>query len=208
MHFVLAFEKLLSTLNSKDSNGEEKSAEEIGKKVAKWALPGMQPLCKAPETQVSSSLFFPSDLFLTLNNLGLDRQTSVSSSWDGSLGRALNLLAQSDEGDGRRRSNRETLEMGSQKGEEFTKKLQEMMMEEERQRIPITQGLPWTTDELKCLLKPPVKEITIPTDLKLHSDVRAIERAEFDHQVAEKMSLFKQYKKDRERALKVKSYCT
>ncbi|KAM1029386.1 hypothetical protein ACFX13_042595 [Malus domestica] len=64
-----------------------------------------------------------------------------------------------------------------------------MMMEEDRQRKPIAQGLPWTTDELECLLKPPVKEITIPTDLKLHSDMRAIERAEFDHQVAEKMSL-------------------
>ena len=27
------------------------------------------------------------------------------------------------------------------------KKLQEMMCEEERLRIPIAQGLPWTTDE-------------------------------------------------------------
>lgn len=27
------------------------------------------------------------------------------------------------------------------------KKLQEMMIEEDRQRIPIAQGLPWTTDE-------------------------------------------------------------
>ena len=35
----------------------------------------------------------------------------------------------------------------------------------------------------KCLIKPPVKESTRPVDLKLHSDVRALERAEFDHQV-------------------------
>lgn len=27
------------------------------------------------------------------------------------------------------------------------KKLQEMMTEEEKQRIPVAQGLPWTTDE-------------------------------------------------------------
>jgi hypothetical protein len=27
------------------------------------------------------------------------------------------------------------------------KKLQEIVVEEERQRIPIAQGLPWTTDE-------------------------------------------------------------
>ncbi|RXI03677.1 hypothetical protein DVH24_004329 [Malus domestica] len=53
-----------------------------------------------------------------------------------------------------------------------------------------------------CLLKPLVKEITIPTDLKLHSDMRAIERVEFDHQVVEKMSLFEQYKMERERLLK------
>ncbi|XLT77313.1 hypothetical protein HN873_033587, partial [Arachis hypogaea] len=41
-----------------------------------------------------------------------------------------------------------------------------------------------------CLVKPPVKEITQPIDLQLHSDVRAMDRAEFDHQVAEKLSLF------------------
>ncbi|KAM1358162.1 hypothetical protein ACFX15_044459 [Malus domestica] len=96
-----------------------------------------------------------------------------------------------------------TEERGRQKEEEFVKKLQEMMMEEKRQRIPIAQGLPWTTDEPECLLKPPVKEITIPTDLKLHSDMRAVERAEFDHQVAEKMSLFEQYKMERERLQKL-----
>lgn len=30
---------------------------------------------------------------------------------------------------------------------EFIKKVQEMMVEEEKQRIPIAQGLPLTTDE-------------------------------------------------------------
>lgn len=33
------------------------------------------------------------------------------------------------------------------KEEEFAKKLQEMTLEEEKMRIPIAQGLPWTTDE-------------------------------------------------------------
>ncbi|BBH00252.1 Targeting protein for Xklp2 protein family [Prunus dulcis] len=92
---------------------------------------------------------------------------------------------------------------GRQKEEEFMKKIQEMMIEEERQRIPIAQGLPWTTDEPECLMKPPVKDITIPTDLKLYSDMRAVERAEFDHQVAEKMNLFEQYKMERERLQKL-----
>lgn len=36
---------------------------------------------------------------------------------------------------------------GKSKEEEFMKKMQEMMTEEERLRIPIAQGLPWTTDE-------------------------------------------------------------
>ena len=38
-------------------------------------------------------------------------------------------------------------ERGKLKEEEFVKKIQEMMTEEEKQRIPIAQGLPWTTDE-------------------------------------------------------------
>ena len=36
---------------------------------------------------------------------------------------------------------------GKMKEEEFVKKIQEIMIEEEKQRIPIAQGLPWTTDE-------------------------------------------------------------
>lgn len=36
---------------------------------------------------------------------------------------------------------------GRSKEEEFIRKLQEMLIEEEKQRIPIAQGLPWTTDE-------------------------------------------------------------
>lgn len=155
------------------------------------------------------------------------------------------------------------------------KKVQEMMAEQEKMRIPIAQGLPWTTDEpevrscfhassqfevhmtnlsscffatimeylahyhsfgvtycsacrvyllnvryyfslislfwcplfqclsyllvncngllslislfwchlFQCLLKPTVKESTRPIDLKLHSDIRAMDRAEFDQQV-------------------------
>ncbi|KAM1356614.1 hypothetical protein ACFX13_031441 [Malus domestica] len=41
---VFVFEKLVSIQSSKDpdeQNGEEEAAEEIGKKAAKWALPGL-----------------------------------------------------------------------------------------------------------------------------------------------------------------------
>ncbi|KAM1009767.1 hypothetical protein FF1_045161 [Malus domestica] len=95
MYLVQAFEKLFSIPSSKDldeQNGEEEAAEEIGKKAEKWTLPGLQPPPKTPETQVSSSSFFPSDLCLTLENLGLDPRPSVSSSWDGSLGRLAIIL--------------------------------------------------------------------------------------------------------------------
>ncbi|KAF5934067.1 hypothetical protein HYC85_030238 [Camellia sinensis] len=55
----------------------------------------------------------------------------------------------------------------------------------------------------ECLVKPAVKEITRPVDLVLHSDVRAVKRAEFDQQVAEKMSLIEQYREERERQQKL-----
>lgn len=38
-------------------------------------------------------------------------------------------------------------ERGKNKEQEFVKKVQQMVEEEEKQRIPIAQGLPWTTDE-------------------------------------------------------------
>ncbi|GJX07378.1 WVD2-like protein 4 [Tanacetum coccineum] len=68
-------------------------------------------------------------------------------------------------------------ERGRSKQEEFMKKVQEMMVEQEKQRIPIAQPLPLTTDEPECLVKPPVKESTGPVDLVLHSDVRAVDQS-------------------------------
>ncbi|QHO46618.1 Non-specific lipid-transfer protein-like protein [Arachis hypogaea] len=78
-------------------------------------------------------------------------------------------------------------ERGKVKEEEFVKKIHEMMTEEEKQRILGFHGqqmnlrCPFCSQNL-CLVKPPVKEITQPIDLQLHSDVRAMDRAEFDHQ--------------------------
>ncbi|KAF7820484.1 titin-like protein [Senna tora] len=165
---------------------------------------------------------------MTSENLGLDPRISVSSSWDSNRGSISsrnssggrrsrrNSLESSSSTLGRRRWKKKQLRVTSQKPfklrteqrgklkeEEFMKKMQEMMTEEEKQRIPIAQGLPWTTDEPECLVKPAVKESTRPVDLVLHSDLRAIDRAEFDHQVAEKMSLIEQYKMERERQQKL-----
>ncbi|MED6208310.1 hypothetical protein PIB30_043850 [Stylosanthes scabra] len=176
-----------------------------------------------------SSLICASDLVLTSENLGLDSRTSVASSWDSSRGSVSSRTSTT----GGRRSRRHSLDSsgtyggrrwkkkqqpkvtnqkpfklrteqrGELKKEEFMKKVQEMMTEEQKMRIPVAQGLPWTTDEPECLVKPPVKESTKPIDLKLHSDVRAADRAEFDQQVAEKLSMIEQLKLERERQQKL-----
>ncbi|XP_039004035.1 uncharacterized protein LOC120130966 [Hibiscus syriacus] len=199
-------------------------------KPLKWALPGLQPtnVTKGDaenDDETSFSSFCSSDFVLTAENLGLDQRFSVSSSWDSSQG----SFCRNSNGGRRSRRNSSgsagtiggrrwkkqlkptslkpfklrTEQRGKAKEEEFMKKIHEMMIEQEKQRIPIAQGLPWTTDEPDVLIKPPVKESTRPVDLRLHSDVRAVERAEFDHQVAEKMSLIEQYKMERERQQKM-----
>ncbi|XP_057491923.1 microtubule-destabilizing protein 60-like [Actinidia eriantha] len=222
MHLVKAFEKLLTIPKELDQKDEKESEDD--NKDMKWALPGLQP--KVAETQVSSSSFCPSDFFLTSENLGFDSRVSSSLDSNGSF-----TFSSRTSGGGRksRRNSSEscgtfggsrwmkrqlratcqkpfklhTEQRGRYKEEEFMKKIQQMVMEEEKQRIPIAQGLPWTTDEPECLVKPPVKEITRPVDLVLHSDVRAMERAEFDQQLVEKMSLIEQYREERERQQKL-----
>ncbi|KAG4922709.1 hypothetical protein JHK86_051522 [Glycine max] len=219
MHLVKAFEKLLSIPKTKEEEDEDGSQDQ--ERVGKWALPGLQ------QQQVSEISFCPPNCVLTSQNLGLDPGASVSSSWDSSRAsvssrtstggrRSRKNSLESSSTFGRRRLKKKqqkvtsqkpfklrTEQRGKLKEEEFVKKIQEMAAVEEKQRIPVAQGLPWTTDEPECLVKPPVKEITRPVDLKLHSDVRALDRAEFDHQVQEKLSLIEQYKLERERQQKL-----
>ncbi|CAL5444992.1 unnamed protein product [Camellia sinensis] len=145
---------------------DEKQSEDAGdddKKGMKWALPGLQQP-KVPETLVSSSSFYPSDFFVTSESLGLD--SHISSSLDGSHGRLLVVVTEADEISESSRTfggshwkkkqfkatyqkpfKLRTEQRGRYKEEEFVKKLQQMMMEEEKQWIPIAQGLPWTTYE-------------------------------------------------------------
>ncbi|XP_019244542.1 PREDICTED: uncharacterized protein LOC109224415 isoform X1 [Nicotiana attenuata] len=224
MHLVKAFEKLLSIPKTKECEGE-KETEDSGK-GQKRALPGLQPP-KVPATEMSPSSFCPSDFFLTSESLGLDSRRassldsshgsfSISSRTSGGGRRSRHNSAESSgtftRKNGKRRQLKATSqkpfklrteERGKCKEEEFLEKVQQMAEEEEKQRIPIAQGLPWTTDEPECLPKPPVKECTRPVDLVLHSDIRAVERAEFDHQVADKLSFIEQYKMERERLQKM-----
>ncbi|KAK4347799.1 hypothetical protein RND71_034138 [Anisodus tanguticus] len=229
-HLVKAFENLLTIPKTNEceekGKNDEKKEEEDSRKGQKWALPGLQPP-KILETQVSSSSFCPSDFFLTTESLGLDPRRassldsshgcfSTSSRTSGGGRRSRRDSAESSGTFARRNWKRRQLkatsqkpfklrteERGKDKEEDFFKKVQQMVEEEEKQRIPIAQGLPWTTDEPECLSKPPVKEITRPVDLVLHSDIRAVERSEFDHQVAEKLSYIEQYKMERERLHKM-----
>ncbi|XP_024974638.1 uncharacterized protein LOC112512719 [Cynara cardunculus var. scolymus] len=222
MHLVKAFENALTLpkSNTETENEEQnKDLEEETRKVLKWELPGLRP--RAPVTEFSSP-----DLFLTPESLGLDSRISSCSS-----GSSHGSISNRNSGGGRhsRRSSSEstatfggsrgkrrtlkatpqqpfklkTEQRGRSKQEEFMRKVQEMMIEQEKQRIPVAQGLPWTTDEPQCLARPPVKESTRPVDVVLHSNTRAVERADFDNQVQEKLSFIEQFKLERERQEKL-----
>lgn len=220
MNLVKAFEQLLTIPKMKDL--DEKNEDELEEGDEKGMGLGEKDL----GVQVSSYSFCQSDFPLTSESLGLDPW--VRSSLDSCQG-SFTLSSRNSGGRRSRRNSSEssgtlggrhwkkrhhrvtsqrpfnlrTEQRGRSKEEEFIKKVQERMMEEEKQRIPVAQGLPWTTDEPECLIKPPVKESTRPVDLVLHSDVRAVERAGFDHQVAEKMSYIEQFKMERERQQKL-----
>ncbi|KAL6499141.1 hypothetical protein OROHE_026169 [Orobanche hederae] len=205
MHLVQAFEKLL--MMPKSGVSDEKEVDD--------------------DKQFSySSSFSPSDFFLTSESLGLDSGRSYSlESSQGSIstrtstgGRKSGHSSTDSYGTRTKRHSKSkpkqkketsqkpfmlrTEQRGRSKEEGFMKKLQQMLEEEEKLRIPVAQGLPWTTDEPEFPAKPLVKENTRPVDLVLHSDTRAAERSEFDSQVVKKMNLIKQYRMERERQQK------
>ncbi|XP_062202060.1 microtubule-destabilizing protein 60-like [Phragmites australis] len=103
----------------------------------------------------------------------------------------------------RRPFNLRTEQRGREKEENFVQRMRKMQLEEERLRNPLTRGLPYTTDEPENPQKPPIKEPTEPIDLVLHSDVRAVGRAKFDHQVAERNSFMEEVKLAKERQQKM-----
>ncbi|XXG63467.1 hypothetical protein AAC387_Pa05g1656 [Persea americana] len=223
LHLVKAFESILTIPSSSPCKDKEHDEKEERRKVMKWALPGLRP--KAVETEVSPSSFLSGDLFFASKNLDMDSavsSSSIDSSSHGSIGsrisrggRSRRNSSESSERESGRKWEKQlrvtsqqpfklrTEQRGRFKKEEFHKKVEEMIMEEKKQRIPIAQGLPWTTDEPECLVKPPMKDNTTPLDLILHSDVRAVERAEFDNHVAEKLSLMEQYRLKKERQQKL-----
>ncbi|XP_044983765.1 translation initiation factor IF-2-like [Hordeum vulgare subsp. vulgare] len=205
-HLVNAFESLLSI------SGATADAERAGEEA--WVLPGLQPWKEGSEGS-PVALFSSSDF----TNMGPTRLCSSldgksnRSSWDSQTG---GRRSRRNSSESLRSSWNKKLKVTSQhpfklrteqrgraKEQQFIQKVQEMLIEDEKKRIHIAQGLPWTTDEPECLIKPPVKERTEPVDLVLHSDVRAIERAEFDQYVSERLKMGEELRLERERQEKL-----
>ncbi|XP_065045574.1 microtubule-destabilizing protein 60-like [Musa acuminata AAA Group] len=217
-YLVNAFERLLSI--SKEPKGED--GGEVKRKVMNWALPGLHQPPKAKVSENSCSPVLCSTDFPHIEDSEGD--SAEHSSVNKKDKRLSNGINGSDEGRRNRRNSTgfsgrsrikkfkvkslqpfklRTEQRGRFKEEQFIKKVNEMLLEEERKRTPIAKGLPWTTDEPEILIKPPIKERTEPIELILHSDVRAAERSEFDLHVAERMSFVEQIKLDRERQQKL-----
>ncbi|KAJ1298282.1 hypothetical protein BS78_01G441500 [Paspalum vaginatum] len=207
-HLVQAFEGLLTI------SGATSDADRAGE--GSWALPGLQQWKEESEGDPglpAVSVSLASDFL----NEGADR---LCSSLDGLTDRLSRDSRTSAGGRRSRRNSSESLrsswnkklkvtsqhpfklrteQRGRFKEQQFIEKVQTMLLEEEKKRIHIAQGLPWTTDEPECLIKPAVKERTETVDLVLHSDVRALERAEFDQHVLEKNRFAEQQKLEWER---------
>ncbi|XP_038989973.1 uncharacterized protein LOC103718198 isoform X2 [Phoenix dactylifera] len=216
-HLVKAFETLLSI--SKEE--EAQRSEDRKPRTMNWALPGLRQPTKTAEIKVSSASVFSSAEFFRSQDF--ERDSRLYSSMDSNSDR-LSWGSRTSGGSRSRRNSSEcsgrswnkklkvtsqqpfklrTELRGRHKEEQFLKKVKEMLVEEEKKRIPTAQGLPWTTDEPESLVKPPVKESTEPIDIVLHSDVRAVERAEFDHFVVERMNFAEQLRSERERQQKL-----
>nr|XP_010924133.1 protein TPX2 isoform X2 [Elaeis guineensis] len=97
----------------------------------------------------------------------------------------------------------QTEQRGQIKEQAFTKRVQELVAEEAKQRIPMAQGLPLTTDKPQNLPRPPVKEQTKPLNTKLHTEQRAARRAGFNNLVSSKNYSLEILRRFEEKLLKV-----
>lgn len=94
MNLVKEFEKLsmFKLGNSEETAVEEEAEAECDKVGADLATDGLEQRPKAPETQVSSSSFCPSNFYLTSESLGLDLRRSYS--LDSNDGRLVSIVTQ------------------------------------------------------------------------------------------------------------------
>ncbi|KAG9449557.1 hypothetical protein H6P81_009522 [Aristolochia fimbriata] len=92
---------------------------------------------------------------------------------------------------------------GEMKQQALQRRLQESTAEETKHRIRVAQGLPLTTDKPQVVYKPPPKEQTKPVGIKLHTQRRAAERAEFNDVINFKIHWLKHQKQRLEKIQKV-----
>lgn len=199
--------------------------------VERWAMPGMdQPLAERQPNSLSGKNFgtfygdcnmvkyedgFSSDLSDTLS------LQSLSESSSGSRRRSKKSFDSTERGspvwknwaDKCKKQVRPiptqpfrllTEQRGQMKEQQLLKKIQREIIDEEKHRIPIAQGLPLTTDEPQVLPKPPVKGNTKPLNFKLHTESRSAERAKFDHLMEAKFYYLMQQRLEEERLRKIK----
>ncbi|KAG1346999.1 protein TPX2 [Cocos nucifera] len=96
----------------------------------------------------------------------------------------------------------QTEQRGQIKEQALAKRVQELVAEEAKLRIPVAQGLPLTTDKPQSLPKPPVKQ-TKPLNIKLHTEQRAARRAGFNNLVSSKNYSLEILRRFEEKLLKV-----
>lgn len=100
--------------------------------------------------------------------------------------------------------NPQTEQKSQLKRQEFKSKLQNIFVQEEKNRIPISRGLSWSANEPQVFPKQPLRgKFTKPLDIKLHTEKRAIERAKFNLLIAEKLYIREQQRIEEERIQKL-----
>ncbi|XP_078165119.1 TPX2 (targeting protein for Xklp2) protein family isoform X1 [Carex rostrata] len=220
-HLVQAFESLQLIKKKEDCETKEEGEDDEKKaRVVNWALPGLQPVVKARDNGSGLLSLSSSAEFISFSVLERDSSKvycsmdSNRSSWEGRTSGGGRRSRRSSS-DSLKSWNRQlkvtsqhpfklrTEQRGRIKEKQFMKKVEEMLLEQEKMRIPVAQGLPWTTDEPECLVKPPVKERTEPIDLVLHSDIRAVERAEYDNFITERLKHIEEIQLEREQQRKL-----
>ncbi|XP_031501215.1 microtubule-destabilizing protein 60 [Nymphaea colorata] len=88
---------------------------------------------------------------------------------------------------------------GQTKVEELMCRLQKLLNDEPEIRSAIASGLSSSpTDKPNAAPKPQVKEPIKPMEIKLHTEMRAIKRAGFNHFVASKIQYMEQQRKQEE----------
>ncbi|KAF8667509.1 hypothetical protein HU200_052704 [Digitaria exilis] len=196
-YLVVTFDRLLSLAAADDGGPEARGRGRATARATSESAPEMPPGAEEidvsyPSIASSSEVSFPAVAGVACILDTSDRTRRITHARGQRRQRTYNSTDSSDRGSSRKVAkvtsqhpfNLRTEQRGKAKEFDFVQRLRKMQMEEERLRNPLAQGLPYTTDEPETPVKPPMKEPTEPIDLVLHSDVRAVGRAKFDHQVS------------------------